>query len=88
MTPDTIMGQISAALTLAATLAAPLLLVIAGAALLVGLLQGATQVHEPTLAGGPKLLALAGVLMLLGAAALRELVQFMINTLQSLIDVP
>jgi flagellar biosynthetic protein FliQ len=88
MTADTIMGQVSAALMLAATLAGPLLLVVAGVALLVGLLQGATQVQEPTLASGPKLLALAGVLAILGAAAVREVVQFMINALQSMPHVP
>ena len=63
-------------LMLALVLAAPVLLAALAVALVVGVLQAATQVHESTLSFVPKLVAVSVALMLWGAWILAQLVRF------------
>lgn len=67
MTPDSVIVLGQQALTVAAMLAAPILLSALAAGLLIGMFQAATQINEMTLSFIPKLLVLAGSLYLGGA---------------------
>jgi len=67
MTPDSVIALGQQALTVAAMLAAPILLSALAAGLLIGMFQAATQINEMTLSFIPKLLVLAGSLYLGGA---------------------
>lgn len=66
MTPETVMTIATQAMKMTLLLAAPLLLVALAAGLVVSLFQAATQINEMTLSFIPKLLAMCGVLVLLG----------------------
>lgn len=66
----------SSAMFAAAKLAAPVLLTSLTVGLLVGLVQSATQLNEPTLAFVPKFIAVGGVLLLSGGWMMQEMVSF------------
>jgi len=66
MTPEIIMTIGQRALEITLLLAAPMLLAALIIGLLVGVFQAATQINEMTLSFIPKLLAMCGVLVLLG----------------------
>lgn len=66
MTPETVMTLGQRALEITMLLAAPLLLAALLVGLLVGVFQAATQINEMTLTFIPKLLAMCGVLALVG----------------------
>ena len=74
MTADFVVLKLQEMLTLGTVLAAPLL----GAAMAVGIVvavfQAATQIQESTLSFVPKLLAVAGVLVVIAPWALDKLV--------------
>jgi flagellar biosynthetic protein FliQ len=74
---DTMVLEIaSQAMMAAAKLAAPVLLTSLTVGLLVGLIQSATQLNEPTLAFVPKFIAVGGVLLLSGGWMMQEMVSF------------
>ena len=64
------------AMLLTTKLAAPILLTALVVGLLIGMLQSATQLQEPTIAFVPKFIALAIVLLLSGNWMLSEAVGF------------
>jgi len=64
------------ALILATTLSLPIVAVAATVGVLVGLLQAATQVQDPTIAHLPRLLVVALALVLLGPWIGSQLVEF------------
>ena len=66
----------SEAMTAAALLAAPILLTSLAVGLLMGLIQSATQLNEPTLAFVPKFMAVGVVLLISGGWMLQEMVSF------------
>jgi flagellar biosynthetic protein FliQ len=76
MTPSTVMDLAHHSLLITAMIAAPLLLVALVAGLVIGMLQAATQIHEPTLSFIPKLLLLVLTLFVAGPWMLRMLVDF------------
>lgn len=74
---DTMVLEIATeAMMAAAKLAAPVLLTSLFVGLLIGLVQSATQLNEPTLAFVPKFLAVGGVLLLSGGWMMAEMVAF------------
>mgnify|MGYP003333774399 CR=1 FL=1 len=64
------------ALTISAKLALPILLVALVIGTVISLLQAVTQVQEMTLTFVPKVVAIAGVLLLGGGWMLNQLVEF------------
>ena len=89
MTPDTVLSIGSRALEMTLLLAAPLLLVALFTGLVVGALQAATQINEATLSFIPKLVAVAGMLVLAGPWMLKVLVSYtreLIESIPSLIN--
>lgn len=76
MDETTILEIASEAMMAAAKLAAPILLTSLFVGLLVGLVQSATQLNEPTLAFVPKFIAVGGVILLSGSWMLQEMVSF------------
>jgi flagellar biosynthesis protein FliQ len=63
-------------MTLAAKVAAPILLTALAVGFLISLFQAATQIQEPTLSFVPKIIAVALVLVVTGNWVLSELVTF------------
>jgi flagellar biosynthesis protein FliQ len=76
MTPETVVSLGSRALEITLLLAGPLLLVALLTGLLVGAFQAATQINETTLSFIPKLLAVAGTLVVGGPWMLKVLVSY------------
>jgi flagellar biosynthetic protein FliQ len=76
MTPETIMDIAHHTLIITAMIAAPMLLVSLVAGLVIGMLQAATQIHEPTLSFIPKILLLVLTLFAVGPWMLRSLIDF------------
>jgi len=76
MTPEAIMTIGQHALEVTLLLAAPLLLVALLVGLTVGIFQAATQINEMTLSFIPKLLAIAGTLVLAGPWMLKVIVDY------------
>lgn len=66
MNSETVMSMTYQAMTVALTMAGPLLLITLTVGLLISIFQAATQINEMTLSFIPKLLAMFGVLALLG----------------------
>ena len=74
---DTQVLQIAVqAMTVAAKLCAPILLVSLGIGLAISLVQAVTQIQEPTLTFVPKLLAVAVVIVFAGGWMLQTLMDF------------
>ena len=82
MTPDTVMSELQAALTVGLTVATPMLGVALLIGVVIGLLQAATQVNEPSIAFIGKIIALAAVLAVGGGWMLNQMVQFTIALYQ------
>lgn len=76
MTPDAATDLARQALWITITLVGPVLVVGAGAGLLVSILQAVTQIQEHTLAFLPKLAASIAVMLLLGPWMLRTMIDF------------
>ncbi len=76
MTPETVMTIGERALEITVLLAAPALLSVLLAGLIVSAFQAATQINEMTLSFIPKLLALALALVVAGPWMLRVLVSY------------
>ncbi len=66
MTAETVMTMTYQAMKIALAMAGPLLLVTLVVGLAISIFQAATQINEMTLSFIPKLLAMCGVLVLLG----------------------
>jgi flagellar biosynthetic protein FliQ len=66
VTPETVMSMTYQALKVALAMAGPLLLVTMVVGLVIAIFQAATQINEMTLSFIPKLVAMCGVLVLLG----------------------
>ena len=76
MTPEVALGEIARGLQLALTLGAPPLLAVLAVGVVVGILQAATQINEPTIAFVVKAITLIGTLALTGHFLLGRLVSF------------
>ncbi|WP_374249604.1 flagellar biosynthetic protein FliQ [Thermomonas sp.] len=76
MTPEVALSQISQGLYLAMLLGAPLLLAVLATGVVVGILQAATSINEPTVAFVCKVGALVAALSLTGNYLLGRLVSF------------
>ena len=66
MTAETVMTMTYQAMTVALAMAGPLLIITLIVGLVISIFQAATQINEMTLSFIPKLLAMCGVLVLLG----------------------
>ncbi len=76
MTPETALYWTQSAVTLAVTIAAPLLGVALAVGLVISLFQAMTSIQEMTLSSIPKMLAVAGVLILLAPWMLEMMTDF------------
>ena len=76
MTPETIISVGQQALVITALLAAPMLLAALAAGLLIGMFQAATQINEMTLSFIPKLIGMAGTLVVAGPWMLKTIVGY------------
>lgn len=76
MTPELALSQIAQGLQLALLLGAPPLLAVLGMGVVVGILQAATSINEPTVAFVCKVVALVATLALTGHFLLGRLVSF------------
>lgn len=66
MTAETVMTKTYQAMKIALAMAGPLLVITLIVGLVISIFQAATQINEMTLSFIPKLLAMCGVLVLLG----------------------
>jgi flagellar biosynthetic protein FliQ len=82
MTPEVALGEIARGLQLAMTLGAPPLLAVLGVGVLVGIIQAATQINEPTIAFVVKAVTLVATLAVMGHFLLGRLVSFTIDLFQ------
>jgi flagellar biosynthesis protein FliQ len=88
MTEAFVLSLAQNALTVALTLAAPILIISLIVGVVVSLIQAATQINEVTLNFIPKLIGVSAVLLILGSWMLQQLVTFttnLFNTLPSLV---
>ncbi|GAB3748414.1 flagellar biosynthetic protein FliQ [Aerolutibacter ruishenii] len=76
MTPETALTEIARGLQMALLLGAPLLLAVLVVGVVVGVLQAATQINEPTIAFVAKAVAMVATLALVGHFLLGRLVAF------------
>ena len=76
MTPEVVMTIGQRALEITILLAAPLLLAALIIGLLVGVFQAATQINEMTLSFIPKLIGMAGTLVVAGPWRLKTIVGY------------
>lgn len=76
MSPEVALGEISRGLQMALLLGAPPLLAVLTIGVVVGILQAATQINEPTIAFVVKAIALMATLALTGHFLLGQLVAF------------
>ena len=82
MTPEVALTEISRGLQLALLLGAPPLLAVLIMGVVVGVLQAATQINEPTIAFVVKAVALAATLAITGHFLLGRLVSFTTDLFQ------
>ena len=87
MTPDIALHWTQAALTLTLTIAAPLLGVALSVGLAVSLFQAMTSIQEMTLSMIPKMLAVAGVLLVLAPWMLTLLTDFSADVFRAIAEV-
>jgi len=84
MTPELALTEISRGLELALLLGAPPLLAVLGTGLVVGVLQAATQINEPTIGFVVKAVTLMATLALTGHFLLGRLVSFTAELFQGI----
>ena len=82
MSPEIALTEISRGLQMALLLGAPMLLAVLAFGVIVGVLQAATQINEPTIAFVVKAVALVATLALTGHFLLGELVAFTVDLFQ------
>lgn len=76
MSPELALTELRAGLELALMVAAPMLLTVLIVGVVVGVIQAATQINEPTIAFVAKAIALAAAMAIAGAWMLAKLVDF------------
>ena len=76
MTPDAVLELVRRTMMLVVVVSGPLVAAALVVGLVVSLLQAMTQVQEQSLTFVPKVLAVAGVLLVAGGWMLRQLAQF------------
>ena len=82
---DTLVLQIARdALTITLMVAGPVLLVGLAVGLIVSILQAATQIQEMTLAYVPKILAVFGVIAVLGPWMMNQIVTYTTNLFEAM----
>ena len=81
MTPEVAIDLFKSTMMFALYIVAPFLLVMLVVGLMTSLFQSVTSMQEATLAFAPKLVALAGVSLLLAPWLLRSLTEFTISTI-------
>ena len=79
MTPETALDEIARGLQMALVLGAPPLLAVLAIGVVVGILQAATQINEPTIAFVVKALALVATIAATGHFLLGRLVAFTVD---------
>ncbi|RPE80853.1 flagellar biosynthetic protein FliQ [Vulcaniibacterium tengchongense] len=79
MTPETALTEIGRGLELALLLGAPPLLVVLAVGVIIGVVQAATQINEPTIAFVVKAIALVATLAAAGHFLLGKLVAFTVD---------
>ncbi|WP_430790987.1 flagellar biosynthetic protein FliQ [Actinoplanes sp. G11-F43] len=80
MLTDTVVIEIAfMAMTVAAKMAAPVLLTALGVGFVISLFQSVTQIQEATLSFVPKAVAIGAVLLLTGNWMLREMMTFTVQ---------
>lgn len=84
MTTEVALSQLASGLYLALLLGAPLLLVVLVTGVVVGILQAATSINEPTVAFVAKVAALVATLALTGHFLLGRLVSFTTGLFQQI----
>ena len=82
MTPETAITELRAGLELALLVGGPLLVVVLGVGVLVGLVQAATQINEPTVAFVAKAVAITVALAAMGGWLLGQMVEYTIALFQ------
>lgn len=87
MTPETALFWTQSALTLALTVAAPLLGVALAVGLVVSLFQAMTSIQEMTLSIIPKMLAVTAILLLLSPWMLEMMTDFTGEVFRAIADV-
>jgi len=87
MTPETALHWTTTALTTALTVASPILTVALSVGLAVSLFQAMTSIQEMTLSVIPKMLAVAGLLLLLAPWMLQMLTDFSTEIFRAIADV-
>jgi len=76
MSPEIALNELRHAMEVALLVAAPPLLMVLAIGVVVGILQAATQINEPTIAFVAKVIGLAAVLLLGGGWMMSTLVAF------------
>lgn len=84
MNAQAVMSMSYQAMKMALMLSAPLLLVVLAVGLVISIFQAATQINEMTLSFIPKLLALCGVLVLLGPWLANAMIDYIRSMLESI----
>ena len=84
MSPETALTQLAQGLSMALLLAMPLLLAVLAPGVVVGILQAATSINEPTVAFVAKVIALVAVVALTGNFLLGRLVSFTTGLFQQI----
>lgn len=79
MTPETALDEIARGLQMVLMLGAPPLLAVLAIGVVVGILQAATQINEPTIAFVVKALALVATIAVTGHFLLGRLVAFTVD---------
>ncbi len=82
VSPETALNELRMGLELAVLVGGPLLLVVLVVGVVVGLVQAATQINEPTVAFIAKAVAMALALAAMGSFLLGQLVEFTIALFQ------
>ena len=84
MTPESIMDLAHSTLMVTALLSAPLLLVALVAGLIIGILQAATQINEPSISFVVKVISVVGVIVGLGPTLASHAVDYTRSSLGSI----
>lgn len=82
MNAATVLDELRGAIEMALTLSAPLLLVVLAVGAVVGVVQAATQMNEPTIGFVAKAIALVAVLVAGGSWLLGSLVDYTVTLYQ------
>lgn len=82
MSPELALNELRQAMEMALLVAAPPLLAVLAVGVIVGILQAATQINEPTIAFVAKAIVLAIVLLAAGGWMMARLVDFTIGLIQ------